>query len=92
MFSPFIFLSFVQHQALRLRVSEAVKSGSWDTIPIPARATTTVAMLEYFVRNFGFEGDYVGVNVRNVGYLLSSVKSDMVAQVRRLCIFRLFFV
>lgn len=49
-------------------------------------------MLEYFVRNFGFEGDYVGVNVRNVGYLLSSVKSDMVAQVRRLCIFRLFFV
>ncbi len=53
---------------MKLRITQAIHAGDWRAVDIPAEATLSVAMLEYFIREFGFEGDYVGVNVRNVGY------------------------
>lgn len=67
---------------MKLRITQAIHAGDWRAVDIPAEATLSVAMLEYFIREFGFEGDYVGVNVRNVGYLINGLKCDMIAQVR----------
>lgn len=62
------------------RVTEAIKSGTWVGVEVPARATVSVAMAEYFVRAYGFGGDSTPTNVRNVTSLFDFVKFEMIRQ------------